>query len=162
MKRSKQIQIVFGILMVESLLVGSAALAHPGLGPGRMGMMAARTRLLDELQLTTDQKAQIQRIWADGRQTLGPLHQQLREKQRALREAARSEPFDEALVRSQAQEVADLQTQLMVVRAQLINQARSIMTDEQKARLNELREQRLQQFREWRKQHLSRPGQQQN
>ena len=160
MKISKQVKTTIGALIVTSLLMSSAVFAHPGFGPGRLGMMKAP--LLEELQLTGDQKARVETIFAAGRETIQPLYQQLREKQTALREAARTEPFDEALVRSQAQELANLQAQMMVARAQLMNQVLSILTDEQKARLKELRDQRLQRFMEWRKQHLGKTDQRQN
>ena len=61
--------------------------------------------------------------------------------------------FDEAAVRAQAQELAGLQAQMMVARAQVRNQFLGVLTDEQKARLSDLRAERLQRFQEWRRQH---------
>lgn len=40
-----------------------------------------------------------------------------------------------------------------------MNQVLMVLTDEQKARLNELRAQRFQQFNEWRKQHFGKSTQ---
>ena len=157
MKRSKRANITVSALIVMSLLISAPVSAHLGFRPGRLGLM--RVPLLAELQLTGDQQAQLQSIFATSREAIRALHQQLREKQTALREAARTEPFDQALVRSQAQEMAGVQAELLVARTELINSVLGVLTDEQKARLNELREQRLQQFREWRKQHMSKPDQ---
>ena len=159
MKKNKQIKITLGALIVTSLLMSSAVFAHPGFGPGRLGMRGMRTPLLEELQLTGDQMAQVKTIFANGRDAIRALAGQLREKHAALREATRTGPFDEALVRSQAQEAANVQAQLMVARAQLISQARALLTDEQRAKLDQLREQWLEQFREWRRQHLGKPDQ---
>ena len=154
-----KVKIAIGTLIVTTLFLSSVASAHPAFGHGdwRMG-----TPLLEQLQLTDDQRAQLQTIFANGRDGTRTLFRQLREKQMALREAARTEPFDEALVRSQAQEVADLQAQMMVTRAQLVNKVLSILADEQKAKLDSLRDQARQRFREWRQQHLRRPEQPQS
>jgi protein CpxP len=114
--------------------------------------------LLEQLQVSDDQRSQIQSIFTDGRQTLRPLFLQLREKHAALQEAARDQPFDETLVRSQAQEIADVQARLIVARAQLRNQVLAVLTDEQKSRLSELRAERLERFRNWRRQNQSTTG----
>jgi len=152
MKIGKQVAIGIAALIAVAALMVSTIFAHPGFGPGRFDMMRRMgPPLLQQLQLSGDQQAQIKSIFTNGRETIQPLAQQLREKHAALRETTRSQPFDETQVRSQAQEIADLQAQLMVARAQLGNQFRAVLTDEQQARLTELRTQRLEKFREWRK-----------
>lgn len=157
MKISKQVKVSIGALIVASLFLSSPASAQPAFG---LRGWHGGGHLPAELQLTDDQKAQIQTIFADGRDTIRTLFRQLREKRMALKEAARTQPFDEGLVRSQAQEVADLQAQMMVARAQLGNKTLSVLTNEQKAKLDELREQRRQRFQEWRERHRTRPDQQ--
>lgn len=152
MKIGKQVAIGIVASIAVAALMVSTIFAHPGFGPGRSGMMRRMgPSLLEQLQVSSDQQSQIQSIFTDGRETIRPLIQQLREKHAALQEAARGQPFDETLVRSQAQEIADVQARLIVARAQLKNQVLAVLTDEQQARLSELRAQRLQQFREWRK-----------
>lgn len=162
MKRSKQVTIAVGGLIVISLLISAPVSAHPGFGPGRLGMRGMRTPLLEELQLTGDQQSQVETIFADGRDAIRALAGQLREKRTALRETTRTRPFDEAVVRSQAQEMADVQAQLIVARAQMMNQVLSVLTDDQKTKLSQLRAERLQRFKEWRQQHMSRPVQPQS
>lgn len=160
MKIGKQVAIGIAASIVVAALASSAIFAHPGFGPGRPGMMRGMgPSLLEQLQVSGDQQAQIKSIFTNGRENIQPLAQQLREKHAALRETTRSQPFDEAQVRSQAQESADLQAQLMVARAQMMNQVLAVLTDEQKARLSELRAQRMQQFQEWRKQHAGKSEQ---
>ena len=159
MKRSKQVISSVAASAMAILLVSSAVLAHPGFG-GRPGMMRRiGAPLLQQLQLSEDQRVRIQTIFAGARESIQPLAQQMRDKHAALNETTRAQPFDETSVRSQAQQIADIQAQLMVARAQVRNKVLAILTDEQKARLSELRAERLQQFREWRKQHFNRPEQ---
>lgn len=161
MKTTKQIAI--GVLIAASLLMSPAIFAQPGFGPGRMGMVRRMgPPLLEQLQLSDDQRAQIKTIFAGGRDTIQPFVQQLREKRAALGEAARALPFDETLVRTLAQQAADLQAQITVARAQIANQMQSLLTEDQRTRLSQLRAERLQQFHEWRRQHMGRPEQQQS
>jgi Spy/CpxP family protein refolding chaperone len=129
-----------------------------------MGMMRRMgPPLLEQLQLSGDQRAQVEAIFTGGRDAIHPLAQQLREKRAALGEAARALPFDETTVRSLAQQAADLHAQLMVARAQIANQLRSLLTEDQRTKLSQLRTERLQQFKEWQRQHpMGRPEQQQS
>ncbi|HTM09348.1 MAG TPA: Spy/CpxP family protein refolding chaperone [Verrucomicrobiae bacterium] len=152
MKRANKTLTLVGVLTIAGLLAAVAAFAHPGFGrPGMMQQM--RARLFDKLQLSDAQRTDIQNIFANARETIAPLAQQLREKHAALRDSVNGGTFDEAAVRAQAQEIAGLQAQLMVARAQARNQFLGVLTDEQKARLSELRAERQQRFQEWRRQH---------
>ena len=161
MKTTKQIAI--GVLIAASLLTSPALFAQPGFGPGRPGMMGRMgPPLLEQLQLSGDQRTQIEAIFAGGRDPIHPLAQQLREKRAALGEAARALPFDETLVRSLAQQAGDLQAEMTVSRVQIANQLRGVLTEDQRTRLSQLRAERLQQFKEWRRQHMARPDQQQS
>jgi len=161
MKTSKQIAI--GVLIAASLLMSPALFAQSGFGPGRPGMMGKMgPPLLEQLQLSGEQRAQIEAVFAGGRDAIQPLARQLREKRGALGEAARALPFDETTVRSLAQQAADLQSQLMVARAQVANQLQSLLTEDQRTKLSQLRAERLQQFKEWRRQHMGRPEQAQS
>ena len=164
MKTSKQIAI--GAFIAASLLMSPAVFAQPGFGPGRPGMMGRMGRmgppLLDQLQLSGDQRRQIEAVFAGGRDAVHPLAQQLREKRAALGEAARALPFDETAVRSLARQAAELQAQLTVARAQIANQLQSLLTEDQRTKLSQLRAERLQRFKEWRRQHMGRPEQQQS
>lgn len=153
MKRSHKILAVAGVLTLGAFLAAAAAVAHPGFGGPGMMMRRMGPPLLDQLSLSDAQRGQIRDIFSNARETLRPLVQQLREKQAAVRTTAESGTFDEAAVRAQAQEIADIQAQLIVARAQIRNQFLGVLTDDQKARLSELRAERMQQFREWRQQH---------
>jgi protein CpxP len=159
MKIGKQVAIGIAASIAVAALMASTIFAHPGFGPGRPGMMRRMgPSPLEQLQVSADQRSQIQTIFSDGRETVRPLIQQLREKHAALKETTQSQPFDETLVHSQAQEIADVQARLIVARAQLRNQVLAVLTDEQKSRLSELRAERLERFRNWRRQNQSTTG----
>ena len=145
-------------LILAGLLANSPAKAQPG--PGHPGMFPG-PRLFDALQLTDRQKATIDELFAANRENARSLHQRLQEQHQLLRNAAQAQPFDEAAVRFQAQELANLQAEMMVRRAALMNQVASVLTAEQKAKLQELREERKAHFQEWRERHRPQPGQQQ-
>src|ERR1043165_1389362 len=147
----KKIVLAAGVTAPAGSLALSTAVADPGFGrPGMMRRMGAP--LFSQLQLSDTQRSQIHDIFTNNRDTIRPLMQQLREKQTALRQSSEGN-FDEAAVRAQAQDIASIQTQLIVERAHIRSQVLGLLTDEQKARLSELRAERMQQFREWRRQH---------
>ncbi len=147
----KKIVLTAGAIALSGSLALSAAIADSGFGrPGIRGRMGAP--LFSQLQLSDTQRSEIHDIFTNSRDTIRPLMQQLREKQAALRQSSEG-AFDEAAVKAQAQDIASLQAQLIVARAHIRNQVLGVLTDDQKARLSELRAERMQQFREWRRQH---------
>ncbi len=147
----KKIALAGGVIAVAGSLALSTVLADPGFGrPGMMRRMGPPP--FSQLQLSDAQRSEIRDIFTNSRDTVRPLMQQLREKQSALRQASEGS-FDEAAVRAQAEDIASLQAQLIIARAQIRNKVLGVLTDEQKDRLSELRAERMQQFREWRRQH---------
>lgn len=125
-------------LSIQSSAEAQLAPEHRG-GPHR-------GRLIEGLALNDAQRSEIDNLIAANRENLRPLREQLQQQRSALREAIENQPFDEALVRFQAQEIAKVQTELLVARAHLMNQLLSILTEEQKAKLSELRQQRRERF----------------
>ncbi|MBI2368585.1 MAG: Spy/CpxP family protein refolding chaperone [Deltaproteobacteria bacterium] len=145
-------------LIIVGLLTGARAQSQTGPGHPR-GFHG--TRLFENLQLTNEQKATIDGLFAANRENALSLRQRVQEQRQLLRNAAQTQPFDEAAVRFQAQELAKLQSEMMVQRAAVMNQISGILTTEQKAKLQDLREQRKARFQEWRERHRPQPGQQQ-
>jgi len=141
-------------LLLAGLLAGSRAEAQPG--PGFRG-----GRLFETLQLSDGQKAAIDELFAANRGNARSLHQRFQEQRQLLRNAAQAQPFDEDAVRFQAQELANLQAEMLVQRIALMNQVSSVLTADQKAKLEELREERKAHFQEWRDRHRPPAGQQQ-
>ncbi len=145
-------------LFLAGLLASSPAQAQPD--PGRPGGFHGG-RLIDNLQLTDGQKAAIDGLFAANRENARALFQRMREQRQLMRNAAQTQPFDEAAVRFQAQELAKLQAEMMVRRAALMNQVSSVLTADQKAKLQELRQERKAHFQEWRERHRPQQSQQQ-
>jgi Spy/CpxP family protein refolding chaperone len=150
--------LVLSALLLAGLLASSRAEAQPG--PGFRGGFHGG-RLFETLQLTNEQKAAIDGLFAANQDNARSLHQRLQEQRQLLRNAAQAQPFDEATVRFQAQELANLQAEMMVQRIAVMNQISSFLTADQKAKLQELREQRKPHFQEWRERHRPHAGPQQ-
>ena len=145
-------------LIIVGLLTGARAQSQTGPGHPR-GFHGVR--LFENLQLTNEQKSTIDGLFAANRENARSLRQRFQEQRQLLRNAAQTQPFDEAAVRFQAQELAKLQSEMMVQRAAVMNQISGILTTEQKAKLQDLREQRKARFQEWRERHRPQPGPQQ-
>ena len=156
MKISNSLALSFPLLAV--LLTSPRAEAQPG--PGHPGPFLG-PRLIETLQLTDGQKTTIDGLFAANRENARALFQRIQEQRQLLRNAAQTQPFDEAAVRFQAQELAKLQAEMMVRRAALMNQVSSVLTADQKAKLQELRQERKAHFQEWREQHRPQAPQQQ-
>jgi len=95
--------------------------------------------LARDLNLSDEQKAQIQKITDSFEESTKSLHEQLR----TLRE---SEPdpltgFDEAAVRSAAEARARVDVELSVARAKMMSQIGAVLTADQKAQLTAKRQQ---------------------
>jgi protein CpxP len=96
-----------------------------------------------ELGITDEQRTQIRAIMEAEHAKNATLHQQLADNHRAMREATKAGRFDEAQVRTLAQQRAALQTEMTVARARI--QAaifNTVLTAEQKAKLEQLEAER--------------------
>ncbi len=150
--------IALSALLFAGLLASSHAEAQPG--PGFRGGFHG-PRMFETLQLTDGQKTTIDGLFAANRENARALFQRLQEQRQLLRTAAQAQPFDEAGVRFQAQELAKLQAEMMVQRIAVMKQVSSVLNVDQRAKLQELREQRKARFQEWRERHRPQTGQQQ-
>ncbi|HXG64959.1 MAG TPA: Spy/CpxP family protein refolding chaperone [Blastocatellia bacterium] len=108
---------------------------HRGRGD-RMG-----GRLFRQLDLTEAQQAQIKQIRENHRQSIEPLVQEIRAKRQEIRQASQGGTVNEALVQQKLTEIAPLEAKLMAERAKLHQEMLAVLTPEQKAKLEQLREQ---------------------
>lgn len=152
-----QMNVVMAGLILALLLASSPGLANQGFGHGGW---RGRGHFWSGLQLSSDQKERIKNIFSSGRESIRPLREQLEGRRAALREAVTSAPFDEGRVRSLAQELSSIQTEMLVQRSRLMNDALGVLAPEQRAKLEELRQQRRQRFKEWRERRFSNPERQ--
>ncbi|MBM4259884.1 MAG: periplasmic heavy metal sensor [Deltaproteobacteria bacterium] len=143
MKKSNKV--IVGALLLSGIL--AAAQVEAQVGPGR-GRGMHHGRMFENLNLTDSQKKTIGDMMASNRESMRPLMQRLREQRQRLNEAGQRQPFDEAGVRSQAQELAKLQSEMMVHRAAMMNRISTVLTPEQRAKWQEQRAQRKAQFKD--------------
>jgi periplasmic protein CpxP/Spy len=97
--------------------------------------------LFGNLDLTDAQKAQLEQIREANQQTLLPLMKQMRAKRQEIHQASQGGAFNEALVTQKLTEIAPLEAKLMGERFRLHKEMLSVLTPEQKAKLDQSREQ---------------------
>jgi periplasmic protein CpxP/Spy len=93
------------------------------------------------LDLTDAQKAQMKQIREAHSQTLRPLMEQIRAKRQEIHQASQGGTFNESLVTQKLTEIAPLEAKLMGERFRTHQEMLSVLTAEQKAKLEQLREQ---------------------
>lgn len=101
---------------------------HRGLG----GMFRA-------LELTDAQKAQAKQIHESHQASIKALREQIRAKHMEIRQAEQGGTFNEALATQKLTEVAGIQAKLMGEEFQIRQQMLALLTPEQKAKLEQLR-----------------------
>jgi protein CpxP len=116
---------------------------HGGPGGPRDGLGPLR-----DLNLTDEQKAQIEKIRSSSEESMKALHDQLRALHESQPEPFSGAAFDEAAVRAAAEARAKVEVELEVARARMASQVFAVLTAEQKAQLNERRQQFEQQRQE--------------
>lgn len=157
-------------LVATLLLPASVLMAQPpdgrgggsgegrGRGPGRDfggdGEFPFREfmfeRMAEKLELSDGQKAEIEDLRVGQREEVEPLREKARSARHAVGDLMRADAFDEATVRTAARQAADIEVELMVIRARHRSELKSVLTPEQQEKATELREQwqeRAEQFR---------------
>jgi len=109
---------------------------------GRRGEGRMAGAFFRNLDLTDAQKAQMKSIRDSHGQSVRPLMEQIRAKRTEIRQASESGTFNEALVTQRLTEIAPLEAKLMGERSRLHQEMLSVLTAEQKAKLEQSREQR--------------------
>jgi protein CpxP len=108
-------------------------------------------RVLRQLDLTDEQRAQVRQVMASHRDELRAIGQKLRAAHRAQAEAVTASQFDEQAVRTRAAELAAISADAAVLRARVHSEVFAVLTPDQQAKAAELkaqREARVQQRRE--------------
>jgi periplasmic protein CpxP/Spy len=119
---------------------------HGGPGGPRDGMGPLR-----DLNLSDEQKAQVEKIRASFEESTKALREQLRTLHDSQADPFAGAAFDEAAVRAAAETRAKVEVELEVAHARMASQIFALLTNEQKAQLNE----RRQQFEQRRQEHES-------
>jgi Spy/CpxP family protein refolding chaperone len=101
-------------------------------------------RGLRALNLTEAQRDQIFKIHHDQAPAFRDQMKKVRASREELQKLARADKFDQAAVRRAADAQAKALSDMAVMRVQAQNQVRAVLTPEQKAKLDQMREQRRQ------------------
>jgi protein CpxP len=109
--------------------------AKRGFGKRGGGMM------LRGLDLTEEQKTQIKAIRQASRESMKPLHEQMKANRQKLAQLSESGTFDEAQVQAIAAEHGQLSAQMLVAREKVKAQIFNVLTPEQKAKAAEMKAQ---------------------
>ena len=97
-------------------------------------------RFLEKLNLTDAQKDQIHAIVTEERANIKPLVQKLKEGRNELRAATKEGAFDEQQVRSLASKQASTITEMIVAKQRMKARIFKVLTPEQRAQAQKLRE----------------------
>jgi Spy/CpxP family protein refolding chaperone len=127
---------------LTAFLLPAAALAQLQPGPHRAGdrhrEMAGR--IMDQLELTAEQRAAVENLHRDLESGMEATREQLRDARSALFESIHAAQFDESAVRQAAAGVASLEADLAVARARGFQQFRALLTPEQQQELDSIHE----------------------
>jgi len=134
------------ILLTVFFLIGSAA-AHAGFfGPapgghgGPHGLINLET--LVRLDLSAGQKAEVKKILDSYRAKREEKAAEFREARQRVRDAMTGEPFDETAIRTALRESAPAFEDMMVMRASMMAEMKSILTPAQLETLEQMKEER--------------------
>jgi protein CpxP len=130
------------VILVGGMFVVAQRVLHKGFA-GHHGGPAA---ILRQLDLTDEQKAKVKEIMEANRATVKPIREAMKANREKL--AAMNGSFDEAAVSEIAKNQGDLTAQMIVARERVKSQIFAILTDEQKAKATEVRDQMRQRFRD--------------
>jgi protein CpxP len=94
--------------------------------------------MLKQLDLTTDQQAQVKAIWGKEKPAMQPLMEQMHQNHTAMKTLEASGPFDEAKTRAVATQNAQTMVEVQVQHARIKSEIMQILTADQKAKLAQL------------------------
>ncbi|TXS90168.1 periplasmic heavy metal sensor [Parahaliea maris] len=122
-----------------ALIGAGTALAGPGPGgPHDGGRMLAK--MAEELELTEEQQGKIKAIYASSREQGAADRERLHELKQQMR--ASEGDFDEGSAQKAADEIGEITSRMTYQRASAQHQVREVLSDEQRAELDEMMEQR--------------------
>ena len=127
------------VAAAAALALAATAVVAVGAAAQRRGAPEGIGRALRQLDLTNEQQRAIRGAVQQHRESGQALRQQLDAARRALRDEVRSGVADETAIRARAAELAPLAADAAVRRAALQAEIQALLTDEQRARLEEIR-----------------------
>lgn len=115
-----------------------AHLQHRGGGPPHSFGPEMVDHIARELNLTEAQKAQVKTLMEAGHAAFAPLHQKMHDARKQLELATENGQFDEAQVRSLANQQAQLMAETIVEHERMKSKVYSLLTPEQRTKATEM------------------------
>ncbi len=131
------------VAWISALALGAPALASHGRAPNTAGGTAAPrrarfARVVQRLDLSAEQRAQVRGILERHRSTVREEREALRAGRRVQFEAVHEEAFDEEKIRAAAAGAARAHADLAVTRARISSEVRALLTPEQRQELDDM------------------------
>lgn len=127
----KQIKSLTALTLLGVVLgFGPAAYASDDCKPGH-GFRHMEHRLLDKLELTDEQKAQVKSLHEEKKAQRGEHRVMLREAHREMHELVNAGTLDEAAIRAKALELAEVHADHAIEHARFMQRLRAILTPAQ-------------------------------
>ncbi len=133
----KQRLMVLAVMSCAILLAGQAFAQGPGRGMGPGGGFGAPGMMLGNLDLTDAQKEQVKTLTTAFRTAVEPFRTQLRDLSQEMRTATANGAFNEAQVRTIAENQAKVNVEITVASEKLRSEIYAILTPEQRAKVDE-------------------------
>lgn len=142
------------VLAASAMGVAAAVSAMPpdggygcGHGGQRIGLESSfdgkghrLERLASRLNMSDEQRAEVKAIMEDSRDEMVALRKQMRANRADIRDLARQDAFDEAALRRIADAQGELTAEMIVLRVRQRAEMRSVLSEEQIAQLDKMRE----------------------
>lgn len=151
--KTKLLAAAFAVTFVVAGLFAGAAYAiskntdtpmFQALKQGRFGRGFGRHNFREmiarELNLTAEQKTQIEQIIESEKTNIKPLVQQLAEHRRQLKALGTDGTFNEAQVRAIAQQQGQTMSEMIVVKERIQSRIFAVLTPEQRTKATQMRE----------------------
>jgi Spy/CpxP family protein refolding chaperone len=94
-----------------------------------------------QLDLSDAQKAQLKQIHESHRQAIAPIAEQIKAKRQEIRAASEGGTVNESVITQKLTEIAPLEAKMIAERARIHQESLAVLTAEQKAKLDQMREQ---------------------
>jgi len=99
-------------------------------------------RMMTQLNLTEEQKTQVEEIHLNGQKGMIPLRNNIQEKNAQLRTLKMSDDYDSAAVNTLIEEIGELRTAMMTMRTGHQQQIREVLTEEQRIKFDTMQQMR--------------------
>ena len=148
MKYGKWLTVVLALAMIAAIPETSVAGDRMGKGPHHRGDGPMGLKLLKQLDLTENQEIRVREMFSAHREEMRPHANKLRIARNTMVQTMETAPLDEPAVREAHRALAGIREEMVVARARMMDEVRSILTPEQNARLTQMKAERRERIEE--------------